>query len=1525
MISVLYVDDEPSFLELTRTFLELQGDILVDGAPSALEAIEMMKHHDYDAVVSDFQMPGMDGLRFLSHVRNRHGDLPFILFTGKGREEVVIQALNGGADFYLQKGGEAKAQFAELAHKVRQAVERRKKSDALNLAEFSVDQAAVMTIWTDDVGRIIKANRATALHSGYGQSELLKMNLGDLDPSMTPETHRRFWGELETNRQLIQESNLRRKDGSVVPVQLTANYLEMNGKKYNFAFGWDITESKRAERALRESEERFRTLVESANSIILKVDAKGCITYVNEFALRYFGYSNEELIDKCVMGTLIPTFDSQGMDQSELFSKISADVRRYGVIENENVLRDGRRVWISWTNTALYDQDGKLKEILSIGNDITELKKIERDLRLSQARLMQAQGLGRLGDFHYELSHDGSVLNAIWSNEVYRLLGLEPGTRPPDLKAIGDHVHSEDWKKWNDAVDATIQGGGRTSLEHRLLLEGGEVLYVQVAFEAARKANGDLRFVGIVQDITELKRVEEALRTSEQRYRMLADLVPDYMFVVDARGMVRYVNSGMIREAGRDASKLLGRSIDDLFPPKFAQRQRENLAQVIETKEPMRVEIRHDEDGTVRWMDVALVPVKDDKGTVTEVIGTSREITRIKKVEEELWETATSYRVLTENLPGLVYRVHLRDNERMQFFNEMLLPLTGYEIQEFAKGEVRYLDHLIEPEDRAMVLNVVREAVDLDRTFDVEYRMRRKDGIIIHVSERGKPIRGSDGSPLYIDGVMLDITQRKHTEVAMRESERKFRELADMLPALVFETNETGRLTFINETARAMVGFGREDLGSDMRLFDLLAPTDQQRAKEQFEKLGTGETCIGEVFDLMHRDGSRFPATLHCVAVIQEGTLKGMRGLFVDISALRESEMIQEATHRISEATMSHETLDELYQSIHGIMRELMPLENFYIALYDEEKDELSFPYFVDQRDPRPIIRRKGRGMTEYVLRTGEPLLVTSDGIERLKAMGDLEIIGTPPMDFMAVPLMVDGRVIGLMAAQSYDPKTRFGQKNMEIMRFVSHQVAMAIRRKRQEVELKRYVGLLRTTFESTDDGILIVGIDGKILTSNDRFTKMWCIPDTIMRTKDDERMLGFVLDQLKNPEAFLDRVKYLYTDRALTSFDRIEFKDGRFFERYSQPFYLGESIAGRIWSFRDVTERTLAEEALHKSERELKSIVNSAKDAIFVKDMEGRYIIVNEAMGALFQVPVVELTGTTDRELFGADIAEANDRTDRAVLLGKTMEEEVVWRITGNMHTFSVVKVPLKDDEGCVVGICGIARDTTERKKVERALKDANESLNLLSSITRHDVLNQLMVIRGYSDLVRAALKDHKLLDYMDKVERATRNIRSQILFTRDFQRLGVAEPKWQSVEEMLDKALTNLEVGKIDISVDLGGLELLADPMLEKVFYNFLDNTLRHGEKATRIAASCQRRGDELLLIYEDDGVGVRSDDKEHIFDRGFGKNTGLGLFLVRLILKVTGIQVAEVGEEGKGVRFEMIIPDGTYRFREWDDSEH
>lgn len=179
-ISVLYVDDEPSLLEIARIFLERSGDMRVDTALSAVDGLGKLKNQAYDAIVADYQMPDMYGIVFLKLINDTGLGIPFILFTGRGREEVVIEAINNGAAFYLQKGGDPKAQFAELAHKIRQAVARKQAEEALRESEENYralfDEAADLIAIVDSTGKFLDLNRRYEEESGYSKPEMIGKN-----------------------------------------------------------------------------------------------------------------------------------------------------------------------------------------------------------------------------------------------------------------------------------------------------------------------------------------------------------------------------------------------------------------------------------------------------------------------------------------------------------------------------------------------------------------------------------------------------------------------------------------------------------------------------------------------------------------------------------------------------------------------------------------------------------------------------------------------------------------------------------------------------------------------------------------------------------------------------------------------------------------------------------------------------------------------------------------------------------------------------------------------------------------------------------------------------------------------------------------------------------------------------------------------------------------------------------------------------------------------------------------------------
>jgi signal transduction histidine kinase len=202
------------------------------------------------------------------------------------------------------------------------------------------------------------------------------------------------------------------------------------------------------------------------------------------------------------------------------------------------------------------------------------------------------------------------------------------------------------------------------------------------------------------------------------------------------------------------------------------------------------------------------------------------------------------------------------------------------------------------------------------------------------------------------------------------------------------------------------------------------------------------------------------------------------------------------------------------------------------------------------------------------------------------------------------------------------------------------------------------------------------------------------------------------------------------------------------------------------------------------------------------------------------------------------------------------------------------------------------------------------------MNNITRHDILNQLTALIGFLEISRLEGKDPDQLRFIQKEEQAANAIRSQILFTRDYQDVGVHSPQWQDVAETVSLAIATLDLHKVQVSLDLPKVQVFADPLLEKVFYNLIENSLRHGEKVTKITLHTGETADGMDLIIEDNGTGVPDDAKEKIFRREYFKNTGFGLFLTREILAITGLSIVENGIPGTGARFVIHAPKGTFR---------
>jgi PAS domain S-box-containing protein len=325
--------------------------------------------------------------------------------------------------------------------------------------------------------------------------------------------------------------------------------------------------------------------------------------------------------------------------------------------------------------------------------------------------------------------------------------------------------------------------------------------------------------------------------------------------------------------------------------------------------------------------------------------------------------------------------------------------------------------------------------------------------------------------------------------------------------------------------------------------------------------------------------------------------------------------------------------------------------------------------------------------------------------------------------------------------------------------------------------------------------------------------------------------------------------------------------------------------------------------------------IIQIMPDGLILADRNGRIVFSNRSAEILFMRAAAEMN---DRALDALFPRQASEAIQKATECRDTFSDMEAVLDTRDYRVVSISGAPVIEPGGETAGFVLIIRDITGRKASERSLRLVNEKLSLLSQLTRHDISNQITALNGYLQLTRKKTDPDSLDRYTSASLGIVANIENHLRFSRQYEEIGKHDPLWQPVGSMIDHAMVNLVHDGVEIFRNIPPVELYADPLTEKVFYNLLENALRHGGPLTSIRISAgEQAGGELVIEFEDNGVGVVADEKERIFSRFYGKNTGLGLTFSRDILSVTDIRIRETGDPQKGARFEIRVPPQSWRY--------
>jgi PAS domain S-box-containing protein len=1516
-IRVLHVDDELGLLKVAKQCLEMQGPFQVDTVRSVEEALNKLKEKKYDAVVSDYQMPGKDGLEFLEMLRKDGKTIPFIMFTGRGREEVAIRALNLGANQYLNKTGETETVYTELAHAITELSKIKKAEELLRFSEEKYkglfENARDVIVLLDLRGNVTSINKA-AEEYGFNRSGVLGKN-------MLKFVSKRYWPKLlkdvaqialgKTAKGRIEihtpkgdkiaeyRSNPIFSDNRVVGIQ---TILE------------DATEREKAEEALRESEEEYRDLFESAMDAIVTLDLQGRISAVNSSVLR-FGFKKEDIIGKNILDFVPKEYGPAVMKD---FSKVAQGEPAKNEVE---LIVPAGKIIVEYHAGPILKENNVTGVQINL-RDVTERKKSEELLGESEEKFRNLfQSIqDPVGIF---VGKEGHLIDY---NSAFRKLSGYPDEELKG-KVFLDFVHPDDRAMVLEKYQTKYSEEELPLVyEIRGLNKKGESIPLELSVSTYKQKDRVIGIEVIHRDITERKKAECELFDKQMRLQSIFDASPSAFIVIDLNGRIVDCNERAQEIFGYSSrSEFIGRRALEPIAEEDRQRAMENMGKTL--KQGLMKNIEYAiiaKDSSRRSLSVSASVLRDASGNPIGFVSAIEDVTERKKAEEALKESEEKFRNLADNSPNMIF---INQKGRVVYANREAEEAMGYTAEEFCSPDFNFLD-LIAPESKETVKSSFNKHMKGEDVVPYEYKLTTREGRIIYAILTTKLIT-YNGEPAIL-GTVTDITERNKMENAL------------------FET--------------------KEDLATHDRIADCFLRFSDDRMYGEVLKvvLDVMESDLG-VFGYLDENGD-FIVPSMTMHVWDKCKVTGKSTIFPREKwgnsswprAIREKRVIysNEVSSNVPEGHLSilrHISMPIIYR---GEVVGLLQVVNKKTDYNEEDIKRLGtiadhIAPILDARLKRDRQQQQARSIAhdlnervkELTCLYGLSRITTKHGDSIEKIMQDTVLLLPPACqypdivcarivwedrkyvtrNFRETPwsqktdIKVYGERVGAVEVYYLQKKPDgdrelFLREEKELLDAVAELLGRVIERVQErtlrqnnEQAIERSQQKFEGLFRRNPEAAVYLDLDFKIEDVNPCFCHLFGY--------SAEELKGRNINEVVAPEHLREEAKGLDKDakNGYVSHDTVrKRKDGSLVpvSISAAPVTFENNLLGYVGIYKDITDLKRAQEESEESRKHFQMLFDLMADPVAVVDGRGKILEVTRK--------VEEITGFKKEELVGKNVMKVDmfGAKTKAVMIKKLAkrmmgmhvepyEVEVLKKDGGKlMYEINAAKINYKGQPADLV----VFRDIVERKNLE-------EKLRVVGSLTRHDVNNKLSTVTGNAYLLRRKLVGNsEALEQLADMEKAVRNVEAIFEFARTYENLGVEQLSYLDVKKTVDEAVGLFpDLKGTKVVNECEGLTVLADSLLRQLFYNLIDDSLKYGEKVTQILIHYKGARNQLKLIHEDDGVGISKDSKTKLFTEGFttGKGSGYGLYLIKRMMEVYGWTIEENGELGKGARFVMTIP--------------